>query len=70
MDWFDFLRAMKVDERAARSKYRMAARIAKNAAIEEVFTKLAHEEEVHIGVLEKFERDLKALLAKERGRKG
>ena len=63
MDWKQFIQVMKIDERAARAKYRTAARAAKNDTIRDIFDKLAYEEEVHIGVLEKFERDLRKVLA-------
>jgi len=53
MNWRQFIQVMKIDERAARAKYQSAAKAAKNPAIKEIFDKLAYEEEVHIGVLEK-----------------
>ena len=68
MNWRQFIRVMKIDERAARAKYQAAARAADNQAIREILDKLAHEEEVHIGVLEKFERDLRTLLAGKRSK--
>jgi rubrerythrin len=68
MNWRQFIQVMKIDERAARAKYQSAAKAAKSPAIKEIFDKLAYEEEVHIGVLEKFEKDLKALLADEKKR--
>ena len=67
MNWRQFIQVMKIDERAARAKYRTAARAARNDAISDIFNKLAYEEEVHIGVLEKFERDLRKVLAGEKG---
>ncbi|MDO8473274.1 MAG: hypothetical protein Q7T05_05585 [Dehalococcoidia bacterium] len=66
MNWKQFIAVMKVDERAASAKYRLAAKAAENLAIKDVFEKLAAEEEVHIGVLTDFERDLKALLAEDK----
>ena len=66
MNWRQFIRLMKIDERAARAKYQSAAKAAKSPAIKEILEKLAYEEEVHIGVLEKFEKDLKVLLAKDK----
>ncbi len=66
MNWRQFIRVMKIDERAAQSKYRIAAKSAKSQAIREIFEKLAYEEEVHIDVLERFARDLRALLADEK----
>jgi len=68
MNWREFIRVMKIDERAAHAKYKTAARAAKSDAIREIFEKLAYEEEVHVGVLEKFEKDLRAILAEERKR--
>ena len=62
-----FIRVMKIDERAARAKYRTAARAAKNEAIKDIFNKLAYEEEVHLSILEKFEKDLARILAGEKG---
>lgn len=66
MRWRQFIQVMKIDERAARAKYRTAARAAKSQAIRDIFNKLAYEEEVHIGVLEKFEKDLRRVLAAEK----
>lgn len=57
---------MKIDERAAQAKYRVAARAAKSQAIKDIFDKLAYEEEVHIDVLDRFERDLITLLAEDK----
>ena len=68
MNWRQFIRVMKIDERAAQAKYRVAARAAKSAEIREIFEKLVYEEEVHINTLERFERDLKNLLADEKKR--
>ena len=66
MDWKAFIQVMKIDERAARAKYRTAAKGARNQAIKDIFNKLAYEEEVHLGVLEDFERDLSKVLAGEK----
>jgi rubrerythrin len=60
---------MKIDERAAQAKYRVAARAAKSKAIRDIFENLVYEEEVHINTLERFERDLKKLLAAEKSAK-
>ena len=68
MNWRQFIRVMKIDERAAQAKYRVAARAAKSAAIREIFEKLVYVEEVHINTLERFERDLRNLLADEKKR--
>lgn len=68
MNWRQFIRVMKIDERAAQAKYRVAARAAKSQSIKDIFDKLAYEEEIHIDVLERFERDLRALLAEEKKR--
>lgn len=68
MNWKQFIRVMKIDERAARAKYQSVAKAAESQAIRDVFGKLAYEEEVHIGVLEKFEHDLRALLAEGKRR--
>jgi len=57
---------MKIDERAAQAKYRVAAKAAKSQAIKDIFDKLAYEEEVHIDILERFERDLITLQAEEK----
>jgi rubrerythrin len=69
MNWREFIHVMKIDERAARAKYQAAAKAAKSREIKEIFEKLAYEEDMHIGVLEKFEKDLKVLLANEKRRK-
>jgi len=66
MEWSQFIQVMKIDERAARAKYLTAARAAKNEAIKDIFNKLAYEEEVHLSILEKFERDLAKILAGEK----
>ena len=66
MEWSQFIQVMKIDERAARAKYLTAARAAKNEAIKDIFNKLAYEEEVHLSILEKFERDLAKVLAGEK----
>jgi rubrerythrin len=50
----------KADEEAAREKYSMAASASENPAVKEVFEKLAYEEEMHIAVLEQFEKNLKS----------
>jgi rubrerythrin len=68
MNWRQFIRVMKIDERAARAKYKAASKAAKSQAIKEIFDKLAYEEEVHIDVLTRFERDLTSLLAAEKKR--
>jgi len=68
MNWRQFIRVMKIDERAARAKYRVAAKAAKSQAIRDIFGKLAYEEEVHIDVINRFERDLRTLLADEKRR--
>jgi len=57
---------MKIDERAAQAKYRVAAKAAKSQAIKDIFDKLAYEEEVHIDILDRFERDLITLLAEDK----
>ena len=66
MEWSQFIQVMKIDERAARAKYLTAARGADNEAIKDIFNKLAYEEEVHLSILEKFERDLAKILAGEK----
>ena len=66
MNWRQFIRVMKIDERGARAKYKVAAKAARSQAIKDIFDKLAYEEEVHIDVLERFEMDLKTLLAEEK----
>jgi rubrerythrin len=66
MNWRQFIRIMKIDERAALAKYKAAARSAKNPAISEVFDKLAYEEQVHIDVLERFEKEIGTILAHEK----
>ena len=62
MDWKLFINMAKADEVAARDKYQLAAEAANNSAIKDIFDKLAYEEEMHIGVLENFEKDLESLL--------
>ena len=66
MNWRQFIRVMKIDERGARAKYKTAARAAKSQAIKDIFDKLAYEEEIHLDVLERFEKDLRSLLATEK----
>lgn len=66
MNWKQFIRVMKIDERAAQAKYRVAAKAAKSQAIKDIFDNLAYEEEVHIDILDRFERDLITLLAEEK----
>ena len=68
MNWRQFIRVMKIDERAARAKYKAASRAAKSQSLKEVFEKLAYEEEVHVDVLNRFEKELTNLLAEERKR--
>ena len=68
MNWRQFVRVMKIDERAARAKYRAASKAAKNQEIREIFEKLAYEEEVHVDVLNRFDKELTSLLAKEKSR--
>ena len=68
MNWKWFIHVTKINERAARVKCKQHQKKAKIQFIKEIFDKLAYEEEVHIGVLEKFEKDLKALLADEKKR--
>ncbi len=68
MNWRQFIRVMKIDERGAQAKYKVAAKAAKSQAIKSIFDNLAYEEKVHIDVLERFERDLKLLLAEEKKR--
>jgi len=51
----------------ARAKYRTAARGARSQAVKDILNKLAYEEEVHLSVLEDFERDLAKVLAGEKG---
>ena len=67
-NWRQFIRVMKIDERAARAKYRASSKAAKSQAIREIFEKLACEEEVHVDVLNRFERELTSLLAEEKRR--
>ena len=69
MNWREFIHVMKIDERAARAKYQAAAKAAKSRGIKEIFEKLAYEEDIHIGVLEQFEKDLKVLLTNEKRQK-
>jgi rubrerythrin len=64
MNWRQFIHVMKIDERAARAKYKAASKAAKSQAIKEIFDKLAYEEEVHVDVLDRFEKELTSLLAK------
>ena len=58
MDWKLIIQMAKADERAARSKYLLVAQATDDPALKDVFEKLAYEEEVHIGMLEQFERQL------------
>ena len=68
MNWRQFIHVMKIDERAARAKYKAASRAAKSQSIKEIFEKLAYEEEVHVDVLNRFEKELTTLLAEEKKR--
>ena len=68
INWKQFIRVMKIDERGARAKYKTAAKAAKSQSIKDMFEKLAYEEEVHLDVLGRFERDLRSLLAEEKKR--
>ena len=68
MNWRQFIRVMKIDERAACAKYKAASKAAKNQSIKEIFEKLAYEEEVHVDVLNRFEKELTTLLAEEKKR--
>ncbi len=45
MNWRQFIRVMKRDERGAQAKYRVDAKAAKSQAIRDIFDKLAYEEE-------------------------
>ncbi len=58
MDWKLVIQMAKADEEAAKEKYSMAANASENPAIKEVFEKLAYEEEMHIAVLDQFEKSL------------
>ena len=66
MNWRQFIHVMKIDERAAQAKYKVAAKSARSQAIREIFEKLAYEEEVHIDVLNRFAKDLRTLMAEEK----
>ena len=68
MNWRQFIRVMKIDERGAWAKYKVASKAAKSQAMKEIFEKLAYEEEVHIDVLNRFEKELTSLLAEEKKR--
>ena len=68
MNWRQFIRVMKIDERAAKAKYKAAANAAKSQSIKEIFKKLAYEEELHVDVLNRFEKELTTLLAEEKKR--
>ena len=68
MNWRQFIRIMKIDERAAKAKYMAASKTAKSQAIKDIFEKLAYEEEVHIDVLNRFEKELSSLLREEKKR--
>lgn len=61
MDWLDFLRIMRFDEMAAQGKYRAAATLATDPRVREVLERLAYEEEIHVGVLQKEEDRLQSL---------
>ena len=66
MNWRQFIRIMKIDERAAKAKYLAASKAAKSQAIKDILEKLAYEEEVHIDVLNRFEKELSSLLKQEK----
>lgn len=68
MNWRLFIHVMKIDERGARAKYKAAAKAAKSQAMKAIFEKLAYEEEVHVDVLNRFEKELTSLLAEEKKR--
>lgn len=65
MNWLDFIKVMLVDEHAAMAKYKMAAELAPNPKIKEIFEQLRYEEGVHVSVLEKEAEALKKIMEKE-----
>lgn len=64
MDWASFLRIMQLEEEAAQAKYRIAVDSASDARVREVLERLAYEEEIHVGVLQKEVERLQALAGK------
>ncbi len=53
MNWAEFLGIMKLDEEAAQAKYKAALALATDPRVREILERLAYEEEIHVGLLEK-----------------
>ena len=60
MDWISFLKVMIEDEKAARSKYRIALEKADSEPLKTVLKRLMDEEAFHIDFLEQEIRRLQA----------
>lgn len=61
MDWADFLTIMRLDEECAHAKYLAAAERATDPRVRDLLERLAYEEEIHVGVLQKEAERLKAI---------
>ncbi len=53
MDWANFLRIMQLEEEAAQAKYRIAVESASDPSVRDLMERLAYEEEIHVGILQK-----------------
>jgi rubrerythrin len=59
--WELFLKAMEIEEKGAMAKYKMAAELAENEELKQLFEKLAEEEAFHAQYLQgEYERIVKA----------
>ena len=59
--WEIFLKAMEIEEKGAMAKYTLAAQLAENQELKELFERLAEEEAFHAQYLQgQYERLIKA----------
>ena len=59
--WEIFLKAMEIEEKGAMAKYKLAAELAENEKLKELFERLAEEEAFHAQYLQgEYERLTKA----------
>jgi rubrerythrin len=59
--WEIFLKAMEIEEKGAMAKYKLAAELAENQKLKELFERLAEEEAFHAQYLQgEYERLIKA----------
>jgi rubrerythrin len=66
MDWINFMKAMAMEEHAARARYNWAAEMADSPQLRAVFEKLRDEEAFHAQFLEGEQLKLEKLLASAR----